>query len=70
MPISAEYLRLLRRHNVAVTLSGAGPALIALSTEPELPLEAMDYGAVNGFTIAKMTAGEGVRWSPGVRVAG
>ena len=30
MPASAEYLRLLRRLNVAATLSGAGPALIAL----------------------------------------
>jgi homoserine kinase len=70
MPVSAEYLRLLRCHNVSATLSGAGPALIALSTEPELPLEAMEYGAANGFAIAKMTAGEGVRWSPGVTVAG
>ena len=44
MPASAEYLRLLRRYRVAATLSGAGPALIALSTEPELPPEALDYG--------------------------
>ncbi|BBZ51595.1 homoserine kinase [Mycobacterium heidelbergense] len=70
MPVSAEYLRLLRRHKVAATVSGAGPSLIALSTQPELPLEALDYGVTNGFTIAKMTAGEGVRWSPGVTVAG
>lgn len=68
MPGSAEYLRLLRRHNVAATLSGAGPALIALTTEPELPLEAMHYGAANGFAITAMTAGGGVRWSPGVTV--
>jgi homoserine kinase len=68
MPVSAEYLRLLRRHNIAATLSGAGPSLIALSTEPELPREAVDYGAANGFTIAAMTAGNGVRWSPGVAV--
>ena len=67
---SAEYLRLLRRHNIAATLSGAGPSLIALSTESELPLEALEYGAANGFTVTKMTAGEGVRWSPGVIVAG
>ena len=32
MPASAEYLRLLRRYNVAAVLSGAGPAVIALST--------------------------------------
>jgi homoserine kinase len=70
MPASAEYLRLLRRHNIGATLSGAGPSLVTLSTEPELPLEALEYGAANGFTITKMTAGEGVRWSPGVTVAG
>jgi homoserine kinase len=70
MPASAEYLRLLRRYNVAATLSGAGPSVIALSTEPELPREALEYGATNGFTMSTMTAGEGVRWSPGVTVGG
>ncbi|MFZ1178708.1 MAG: homoserine kinase [Mycobacterium sp.] len=70
MPASAEYLRLLRRHSVAATLSGAGPSLIALSTESELPSEVLEYGAANGFTITEMTAGEGVRWSPGVTVPG
>jgi homoserine kinase len=70
MPASGEYLRLLRRLNVAATLSGAGPALLALGTEPQLPLEALDYAAANGFAITEMTAGEGVRWSPGVTVAG
>jgi homoserine kinase len=70
MPASAEYLRLLRRHNVAATLSGAGPSLIALSTQPELPLEAVEHGAANGFTITEVTAGDGVRWSPGVTVPG
>jgi len=70
MPASAEYLGLLRRHNVAATLSGAGPSLLALTTEPELPREAAEYGAANGFTITAMTAGHAVRWSPGVPVAG
>ncbi len=70
MPSSAEYLRLLRRHSVAATLSGAGPSLIALSTEPELPAEAVEYGTANGFIIKKMTVGDGVRWKPGVTVAG
>ncbi|OBB67924.1 homoserine kinase [Mycobacterium sp. 852014-50255_SCH5639931] len=70
MPASAEYLRLLRRHNVAATLSGAGPALIALSTAPELPTEVVEYGAANGFALSEMTAGDGVRWSPGVTVPG
>lgn len=68
MPTSAEYLRLLRRNNVVATLSGAGPSLVALTTEPELPSEVLEYGAANGFTVAEMTAGEGVRWSPGVAV--
>lgn len=70
MPASAEYLRLLRRHNMAATLSGAGPTLIALTTEPELPLEAVQYGAANGFAITATTTGDGVRWSPGVTVPG
>lgn len=70
MPASAEYLRLLRRRNVAAALSGAGPSLIALSTRPELPLEAVEHGAANGFTISEVTAGDGVRWSPGVTVPG
>lgn len=70
MPASAEYLALLRRHNVAATLSGAGPSLIALATAPELPSEVAEYGAANGFTITEMTAGEAVRWNPGRGVAG
>jgi homoserine kinase len=70
MPASAEYLRLLRRCGVSATLSGAGPSLIALTTEPELPREVLEYGPANGFTITEMTAGDGVRWSPGVTVPG
>ncbi len=70
MPASTEYLRLLRRHKLAAALSGAGPALIALSIEPELPTEVVEYGAANGFALTEMTAGGAVRWSPGVTVAG
>src|SRR6202012_5712275 len=70
MPRSAEYLRLLRRHNVAATLSGAGPSVIAVSTETGLPQEAVNYGTANGFTITKMTVGDGVRWNPGVTGSG
>ncbi|MDI3315531.1 MAG: homoserine kinase [Mycobacterium sp.] len=69
MPASAEYLRLLRRYDIAAVLSGAGPAVIALSTEPELPLETVEYGVANGFTVSKMAPGDGVRWSSGVTVA-
>jgi homoserine kinase len=68
MPSSAEYLRLLRRYNVPAVLSGAGPAVIALSTASELPVEALEYGAANGFAVSEMTAGDGVRWTSGVAV--
>jgi homoserine kinase len=70
MPASAEYMRLLRRCGVSATFSGAGPSLIALTTAAELPREALEYGPANGFSITEMTAGDGVRWSPGVTVPG
>ncbi|WP_168160313.1 MULTISPECIES: homoserine kinase [Mycobacterium] len=70
MPASAEYLRLLRRHNVAATLSGAGPSVIAMTTAAGLPPEAVEYAATSGFALIKMATGERVRWSPGVTVAG
>jgi homoserine kinase len=66
MPASAEYLRLLRRSGVAAVLSGAGPAVLALSTAPELSREALEYGAAHGFTVSEMSVGEGVRWGSGV----
>ncbi len=69
MPASAEYLRLLRRYGIAAVLSGAGPAIIALTTEPELPPEALEYGTAHGFTVTEMTVGDGVRWSSGIAVA-
>jgi homoserine kinase len=66
MPRSAEYLRLLRRYGVAAALSGAGPALIALTTRPELPREAIEFGATNGFVVREMSVGEGARWTSDV----
>jgi homoserine kinase len=69
MPRSAEYLQILRRCGVAAVLSGAGPAVIALSAQPELPAEALEFGAANGFAVTQMTVGEGVRWTTGVAVA-
>lgn len=66
MPASAEFLRVLRRCGVAAVLSGAGPAVIALGTDPELPAEAVEFGAAHGFTLGKMDVGDGVRWSTGV----
>ena len=70
MPTSAEYMRVFRRCGVSATLSGAGPSVIALTTEPELPREALEYGPANGFSITELAAGDGVRWSPGVTVPG
>jgi homoserine kinase len=66
MPASAEYLRLLRRYRIAAALSGAGPAVIAFTTQTELPAEVLEFGADNGFAVREMTAGEGVRWTSGV----
>jgi homoserine kinase len=68
MPASAEYLRLLRRFQGAAALSGAGPAVIAFTTQPNLPAEAVAFGAANGFTVTEMTVGAGVRWTSGVVV--
>ncbi len=68
MPASTEYLRLLRRCSVAAVLSGAGPAVIALSTAAELPPEVLEYATANGFAVKEMTAGYGVRWTSGVAV--
>ena len=62
MPTTSEYLRLLRRYGVAAALSGAGPAVIALTTQPELPAEVLEFGATNGFAVREMSVGEGVRW--------
>lgn len=65
MPASAEYLAALRRLNIAAVLSGAGPAVIALTNGADLPAEALEIGAANGFAVTEMSVGEGVRWSPG-----
>lgn len=66
MPASAEYLRLLRRCGVAAVLSGAGPAVMALSAKPELPREALEYATAHGFSVSPMRVGDGVRWTSGV----
>lgn len=62
MPASAEYLTMLRRCGIAAVLSGAGPAVIALTDGADLPAEVLEYGAANGFTVTEMSAGDGVRW--------
>lgn len=66
MPASAEYLAMLRRCGCAAVLSGAGPAVMAFSTTPELSPEVLDFGAAHGFTVEKMKIGDGVRWTSGV----
>ena len=66
MPRSSEYLRLMRRYAVAAALSGAGPAVIALTTHPELPAEILEFGESNGFVVRQMTVGEGVQWTSDV----
>ncbi|PRC41594.1 homoserine kinase [Mycobacterium sp. ITM-2017-0098] len=68
MPASAEYLAVLRRCGVAAVLSGAGPAVLALSTEAELPAEAVDHGTQNGFAVGRVSVGDGVSWTSGVAV--
>lgn len=68
MPASAEYLQLLRRCGVPAVLSGAGPAILALSAESDLPAEAFEYGTALGFDVSKMAVGDGVRWSSGVPI--
>lgn len=68
LPASTGYLRLLRRRGVAAVLSGAGPALMMLSTRARLPAEVLEYGAANNFSVSEMTVGDGVRWSSGVAV--
>ena len=63
MPTSAEYLQMLRRCGIAAALSGAGPAIVALTTRPELPASVLEFGAANGFTVREMSVGKGARWA-------
>lgn len=68
MRASAEYMQILRRYGVPAVLSGAGPTVLGLSTQPEIPAEALEFGAAHGFTVSKMSVGDGVRWTSGVPV--
>ena len=69
MPASAEYLEILRRCGIPAVLSGAGPAVLALSAGSELPAEVVEFGTAHGFVVREMSVGDGVRWAAGVRVA-
>lgn len=66
MPASADFLRVLRECGVAAVLSGAGPAVLALTAGTDLPAEAVDFGVANGFITAEMAVGAPIRWSSGV----
>ncbi|MBY0442408.1 MAG: homoserine kinase [Mycobacteriaceae bacterium] len=70
MPASAQYMQLLRSVGIPAVLSGAGPAVIALTAEPALPSQAAEYGAAKGFTVVEMSVGSAVRWNSGISVAG
>jgi homoserine kinase len=69
MPPSAEYLHMLRRCGVAAVLSGAGPSILALTTDRDLPSLAIAFGAANGFAVSPMSVGDGVRWNSGVAIS-
>ncbi|WP_396880083.1 homoserine kinase [Mycobacteroides sp. CBMA 271] len=59
MPASAEVLGFLRRQGVAAVLSGAGPAVLALTTA-ELPGSATNYAEDQGFSLVSMSVSAGV----------
>lgn len=66
MPKSAEYLHYLRGCGVPAVLSGAGPAVLAMTTGADLTADAIAVGAAHGFAVAETSVGEPVRWSAGV----
>ncbi|OHU30715.1 homoserine kinase [Mycobacteroides franklinii] len=59
MPASAEVLRYLRNQGVAAVLSGAGPAVLALTTR-DLPDSAVKYAEDQGFSLVAMSVSAGV----------
>ncbi|WP_420108935.1 homoserine kinase [Mycolicibacter arupensis] len=69
-PESAAFLQLLRRHGIAAVLSGAGPAVIALTTATQLPPEVLASPEAHAFNVTQMPAGNAVKWNSGVAVAG
>lgn len=69
MPRSADYLHYLRGRGVPAVLSGAGPAVLALTAGADLPTDAIEAGAARGFAVAEAAVGEPVRWSAGVAAA-
>lgn len=66
MPESARYLHYLRGCGVPAVLSGAGPAVLAMTAGTNLPAVAIEAGVAHGFAVAEMPVGEPVRWCAGV----
>ena len=69
-PESAAFLALLRRHGIAAVLSGAGPAVIALTTAAQLPAEVLESAEAQAFNVTEMPVGHAVKWNSGVAVPG
>ncbi|WP_067975165.1 homoserine kinase [Mycolicibacter icosiumassiliensis] len=69
-PESAAFLQLLRRHGIAAVLSGAGPAVIALTTAAQLPAAVLDCPEAQVFNVTEMSVGNAVKWNSGVAVPG
>ena len=49
--------------------AGAGPAVLALTTDRELPTEALDFGTAHGFAIGEIAVGRPARWGSGISLA-
>ncbi|WP_046301560.1 MULTISPECIES: homoserine kinase [unclassified Mycobacterium] len=69
-PESAAFLQLLRRHGIAAVLSGAGPAVIALTTAAQLPAAVLESPEARVFNVTEMPVGAAVKWNSGVAVPG
>jgi homoserine kinase len=65
MPATGECLAALRRAGVPAVLSGAGPSILALTTDPELSSDVLDAAKEAGFVVTKMRVGDRLRWTSG-----
>ena len=66
MPASAELVQVMRHHGVPAVLSGAGPAVLALTTRSEITSAVLEFAATSGFLVGEMAVGGPVRWGAGV----
>ena len=51
-------------------IAGIIDGVLGLTTSPNLPDEALEFGIANGFTLSEMSVGEPVRWNAGAAVRG